>query len=53
MKHKHLKIEAELHALIKAEAKSQGMFINEFLSHLYALYEKDKIMQQMFSECNK
>ena len=53
MKHKHLKIEAELHTLIKNEAKRQGMFINDFLSHIYTLYEKDKIMQQIFSECNK
>jgi hypothetical protein len=53
MKHKHLKISSEMHSEIKREAKAQGMFINEFLKHIYVLYERDKIYSQMFKECNK
>ncbi len=51
--HKRLKISAELHAKIKQEAKAKGMFIDEFVSHVLALYEKDKLFNQMFKECGK
>ena len=51
--HKRLKISAETHAKIKQEAKAKGMFIDEFVSHVLALYEKDKLFNQMFKECGK
>lgn len=47
MKHKHLKVSAELHAEIKKEARAEGMFIDAYLKQAIKDHAKQKLLREL------
>jgi len=52
-KNKRLKVRPITHSRVKAEAKQQGMFIDEFLIMLLNMHQHQKLINEVFEEAQK